>query len=139
MLLSACCHVALQVTRLYHTHHLSACAFVISNRPGAHVCPSCYQMDPCTLSVEIISTAAEYFLVLNVVSHVQLAPHFVHCHSFDSIDLVQAAKFSGERQILLATINRLTAGGPAQNAGASFSHHQGTAALLHKQLARAVT
>ena len=46
---------------------------------------------------------------------------FVHCHSFDKNGLVQAAKFSGERQTLLATINRLIAGGPAQNAsGTSF-------------------
>ena len=86
-------------------------------------------MEPSTLSLDIIYTAAEQFLLLKVVSHVQL-PRFVHCHSFDTTVLVQAAKFSNERQTLLATINRLIAGGPAQNAGwtgTSFSHRQGTA------------
>ena len=53
---------------------------------------------------------------------------FVHCHSFDKTGLVQAAKFSDERQTLLATISRLIAEGPAQTAGgACFSHRQGTA------------
>ena len=54
------------------------------------------------------------------------------CHSFDTTVLVQAAKFSDERQSLLAKINRLIAGGPAQNAdqsGMSFSHRQGTAGI----------
>jgi hypothetical protein len=87
-------------------------------------------MEPSTLSLDIIYTAAEQFLLLKVVCHVQLVPRFVHCHSFDTTVLVQAAKFSNERQTLLATINRLIAGGPAQNAGwtgTSFSHRQGTA------------
>ncbi len=75
-------------------------------------------------------TAKGQKLLLKVVSHVQLVPRFVHCHSFDTTVLVQAAKFSNERQTLLATIERLIAGGPAQNAdwtGTSFSHRQGTA------------
>ncbi len=77
---------------------------------------------------DIISNAAEQSLLLRLVTYVQGDMYIVHCHSFDKTGLVQAAKFSDERQTLLATISRLIAGGPAQTAGgASFSHRQGTA------------
>ena len=90
----------------------SACAYVTS---CTHPC--CHQMESSTLSLDIICTAAEHFVLLSVVSYVQLVPRVLNCHSFDACVLVQGAKFSDERQTLLATIQRLIAGGPAQNAG----------------------
>ena len=84
-------------------------------------------MESSTLFLDIISTAAEQLALLKLASYVQLLPRFVHCNRFDTSVLVQAAKFSGEKQTLLATISRLIAGGTAQNPGASFSHRQGNA------------